>query len=104
MYSPDRKITGTNLYNIQNYVEGDDIYNSKFLYLLGSLPIVGTYEINRYEGRIDLISKDMYGNTNMMDFILLYNNISVDDLKLGKILYKFSIQDLDNLIIRLDDL
>ena len=104
MYSPDRKITGTNLYNIQNYIEGDDIYNSKFLYLLGSLPIVGTYEIYRYEGRIDLISKDMYGNTNMMDFILLYNNISVEDLKLGKILYKFSIQDLDNLIIRLDDL
>ena len=42
MYSPDRKITGTNLYNIQNYVEGDDIYNSKFLYLLGSLPTAGT--------------------------------------------------------------
>ena len=103
MYSPERKITGSNLYNLKNYIEGDDIYNSKFLYLFHNLPAKGIYTINRFEYRIDLISQDMYGSTDYSDLILFYNNVSTDDLTIGKFLSKFDLADLDRLILTLDD-
>ena len=103
MYSPERKITGSNLYNLRNYIEGDDIYNSKFLYLFQGLPSKGVYEINRFEYRIDLISQDTYGSIEYSDLILFYNNVSTDDLTMGKFLAKFDLADLDRLILTLDD-
>lgn len=102
MYVPEQKITGVRNTHITNFIKDNDIFNSKFLYLLPRLPMVDTYTINRYEMRIDLISMDMYGQ-DVSDLILLYNNVKVEDLLRGTILAKFSLDDLDNLIISLDD-
>lgn len=101
MYVPDRKITGITNSDVVHYVENNDVYNSKLLRLLNQLPAVGTYRIKRYEYRIDLISQDMYGK-DVADLIMIYNNVKISDLKIGFELKKFSLSDLDTLILNLD--
>lgn len=103
MYIPENKLTGSNNYSLSNYIDGNDVYNSKFLYLFMKLPPTGYYTINRYEKRIDLISQDIYAE-DYSDLLLMYNSIKVEGLTLGKVLRLFSIQQLDNLISNLDDI
>lgn len=91
MFSKKKKIInskyGKKSIELKNYVENGDIYNSKFLYILSKLPSIGTYKIPKiFEYRIDLISEDLYKSSYMTELLLLYNGITIDNLKVNTIL------------------
>lgn len=63
-----------------------DIGNSTLLYLLDECTNRYTWKITKNEHRIDLISKDIYGDEKY-DWVLLYiNRCTIKDLIRGKIL------------------
>jgi hypothetical protein len=74
--------------DLANYIEGDDIFNSEFLYRLNNLSDedFNYHEITRYERRIDLISERIYNDKKYADILLFINKISINDLALGVVL------------------
>jgi len=68
------------------------------------LPISGEYILNKYRanGRIDLISYDIYGTVNLWWVLLMYNKIySFQDVISNTKLYYPSKNAIENLILSL---
>lgn len=84
-----RKNLSVNKYGIENYIEGTDIYNSKFQNLLASDPsaVRVPYKIEQYEFRPDLICKDFYGSLDYYGLFLLTCGVELEDLWLGNVIY-----------------
>lgn len=83
MYNKKKAILKSSNLDLNTVIEGEDIYNSKFVYMLRKLPSRGKYEVNLAKHRIDLIATEIYGDPNMAEIILLYNGMTIDQLKPG---------------------
>jgi len=79
-----------------------DLYNSYMLDELKSLPEKGYYTVLDLEGRIDLISYDIYKDVKFWWFLLEYNQI-IDqyEIKAGDKLRFFDLSDLETLLHKL---
>lgn len=65
------------------------------------LPIKDTYKINTRDFRLDLISLATYNDYSLGELILLYNGLTLADLKTDLNLNLFRKEDLINLIGKL---
>jgi hypothetical protein len=105
MYSPNLNKIGSSYNSLSDFIEnGNDVYNSKLIKYVVRLPVISQYQVNRFEYRIDLISKELFNDDYTGDLLLIYNNISASDLKLGKVLNVFDLTQLTRLIHILNDL
>ena len=84
-----KKILSTNKYELNNYIDGSDIYNSKLLSLMSADPTISRvkYKIEQYAFRPDLICKDFYGSMDYYGLFLLTCGVKIDDFWRGNILY-----------------
>jgi len=84
-----RKNLSTNKYGIENYIDGNDIYNSKLQSLISSDPSSErvSYKIEQYEYRPDLICKDFYGSLDYYGLFLLTCGAEIDDFWIGNVLH-----------------
>lgn len=83
MYTKKDAIT-TNKCELSNYIEGQDLYNSKFLYELTSPTLDREiYEISVYEYRPDLIAKDFYLDEKYAGIVMLQVTGGLGSLKRG---------------------
>lgn len=89
MYRGKRKILGNLAYEMENFIEGYDIFNSELLYKLKTLGVKDQYQITKFEYRIDLICEDIYGSGDLMDELLLYNQVGINELTRGTVLNYF---------------
>lgn len=73
----------TNKQEISNYMEGLDLYNSKFLYEVTNPNYTRVaYEITVYEYRPDLIANDFYGDSGYEGIVMLQAK-KLENLKRG---------------------
>lgn len=71
MYSKQNKII-TNKEEVSNYIEGLDIFNSRFLYELFRPELSRQiYTVTVYEYRPDLIAQDFYGDVKYQGILML---------------------------------
>lgn len=98
MYSKNNLILGKLEYDLNSYIEGNDIFNSKLIYLIPKLPTLGEYKIDLSEYRIDLISKDVYDVSTLGEIILLYNGLTIDQLHKGTTIKVPDISHVTNLM------
>lgn len=69
---------------LSNYVEGIDLFNSQFLYLLTNPELERkVYEITVYEYRPDLIAEEFYGDTKYMGIVMAQVGVGLEGLKRG---------------------
>lgn len=80
------------------FVEGDDVQNSEFYYLLDNCITRDKYTVTKYEHRLDLIAIDIYGSTDYAWIIQYLNRISNDKVLKGTILEYIPLDTLTNLI------
>lgn len=80
------------------FVEGDDVQNSEFYYLLDNCIDRKTYLVTKYEHRLDLISIDIYGSNEYAWVIQYLNRITNDDILKGVTLEYIPIETLNTLI------
>lgn len=97
MYSKSDKILSSSEFDLKSYIESTDIYNSKLYYILPKLPVNGTYRIDLNEYRIDLISTDIYDTPLLSEILLIYNGITIDQLKSGTDIRVPHIEDIRHL-------
>jgi hypothetical protein len=85
------------------YSEGTyDILTSYFLLKLPGLTESGKYTVTVEENRMDLISYNIYGDTQYWWIIMIYNQeIEVDAVVAGDVLSYPSLTDLENLFFSL---
>ena len=95
-----RQSLSTNKFGIENYIEGTDIYNSKFQCLMSADPTYERipYRIEQYEYRPDLICLDFYGSLDYYGLFLLTSGVTVEDLWIGNIIYLVPKGDLNTFI------
>lgn len=72
--------------------------DSELLYKLDKVVEYKEYIITKYEHRIDLIAKDIYGSSDYSWILLYINRMSLDDLVRGVIIKYISKPYLDNII------
>jgi hypothetical protein len=101
MYSKKKAIVKTGSLSLGNYIEGNDLFNSKFLYMFRKLPSMGLYSVNVKDYRLDTISMDLYGDHIYGEYILIYNGITIAELKPEMELRVFDEKDVATLITNL---
>lgn len=104
MYTKDQVIIRPNAIELKTYIEGTDIFNSKFIYMLRKIPKRSSYIIENKDFRIDLISFDIFTSNIYGELLLLYNGITINELSKGVSLNVFSLYDLNNLITKLNNI
>ncbi len=104
MYSKKRTTLKSAEIDLEAFVEGLDLYNSKFLYLLRMLPSKGSYEVNLDKYRIDLITNELYTNTSMSEILLIYNGLTISELQPGVLLKCPYMEHVRYLISRLNSI
>jgi hydrogenase maturation factor len=101
MYNKKKSIVKSSSLELDSYVEGTDLFNSKFIYMFRKLPSLGTYDVNSRDYRLDLIALDLYNDVKYGEYILLYNGITISDLKPNMELKVFNETQLEDLITKL---
>lgn len=80
------------------FIEGLGYNNSELLYKIDEVREYNTYTITKYEHRIDLIAREIYGD-EMYSWVILYiNRISIDELVRGVKLNYIPKESLTKLI------
>lgn len=98
MYTKSNKIS-SNRYDLSNYIEGFDVYNSELINLIVNTDVEkDSYIINTYEYRPDLIAEDYYGSSSYLGLLFLMCGISFENYKKGTVLRLIKPGDLDNII------
>lgn len=101
MFSKSKRIN-LNRSDISNYIEGEDIYNSKLLDIISQGDFSReTYVIQENEYRPDLISLDYYGSTRYFGLFLLTCGAEFDDFTIGTELHLIPRDTLDTIIMNL---
>lgn len=89
------------------YVDGvgfDILSNNILIQGIRSLPVLGEYTVRFEAGRMDLLSKSLYGVSDFRYWyaLMLYNDFMTwEDLLDGMRIRYFDIRDLNNLILKL---
>lgn len=83
MYRRSKEYIKSGKIDPSRFIEGSDITNSELLYKIDNLKEYNTYTITKYEHRIDLIAREIYGEESYSWLLLYINRLSVDDLVRG---------------------
>ena len=95
MYSKTNKIF-SGLSKIENYIQENDVYNSKLLFLLSDPTIEREeYEIIVYQYRPDKIAEDFYGDSSYEGLLILQAAIPLSSYTKGTILRLIPKDTLD---------
>jgi hypothetical protein len=98
MYSKTDKIF-SGLSKLENYIEGNDVYNSKLLFLLSDPTIEREdYEILVHQYRPDLIAEDYYGDSSYEGLLILQSSMSLASFTKGTILHLIPKEILDSIL------
>lgn len=98
MYSKENKIF-SGLSKLENYIEGNDLYNSKLLYYLSDPNIQREdYEILTGQYRPDQIAKDYYNDSSYMGLLILQVGLPLSAYTVGKTLRLIPKDTLDSIL------
>jgi hypothetical protein len=98
-YSSDEKFDLSKFMDFQENVY--DVINSPFLAKLSQLQTVDYYDVDKGYRDIDMIATDYYGDQFLAYLIQFYNNDFRDRFPEGTKLNMFSIDDLNELFLKL---
>lgn len=83
MYTKNNQMI-SNKETLSNYIEGLDLFNSQFLYMIADPTLERKiYEITVFEYRPDLIAKEFYGSENYMGILMAQIGTGLSGLKRG---------------------
>jgi hypothetical protein len=80
------------------FADGYDIIDSAFLSGIKSLPVAGSYIVRLEPGRPDLLSYNLYRDTQYWWLLMLYNDLKLpEDLSMGLEIQYFRVSDLETM-------
>jgi hypothetical protein len=84
-------------YDIMEFIEDTDIYNSKFLYNLDNVKSYQEFEISRSPSRLDLLSKELYETDKRSGILGIINRSSPSTLEIGDNINYITTNQIDNI-------
>ena len=98
MYSKENKVY-TGLSNLENYINDNDVYNSKLLFLLTNPSIEREdFIILKNQFRPDLIAKEYYGDSSYLGMLLLQASLPLSGYSEGTTLKLIPKSTLDSIL------
>jgi hypothetical protein len=79
-------------------IEGTDIYNSKFLYLLRRLPEEGSRLVGSHEFNLELLTEAIYNDAGYGRILLIYNGMTTLDLSRDAVVKYPRLSDISKLL------
>lgn len=106
MYYIDLDLDSLDRFDFAKFMEWTndchDILNSYFVAKLKQLPVAGERVVQAEENRADLLSYNIYGDTQYWWIIMMYNNIlDMEDITTGLVVTYPSIDSLEDLFFSL---
>lgn len=80
------------------FIKNNDYVNSELLYKLDQFDECKPFIITKNEHRIDLISKEIYGDDRYSWILMYINRVSLKDLVRHKVIYFIPIDKLNEII------
>lgn len=105
MFYIDNEIETTRKFDMIKFMEfnkdNSDPLNSFIISNIKNLPEQGTYTITSSEFRPDMLSFNIYNDTQYWWLLLLYNEINnINEIVVGKVIRYPSLNNLQNLYIQ----
>lgn len=98
MYTKPQRLI-SKIENLGNYVEGYDIYNSKFLSMILDPKLERiNYTIQTSEYRPDLVAKRFYGDESYMGLVIVQSRKTLSEFKEGLTISLIPKNKLDELL------
>lgn len=106
MFFINKTLQTTRRFDLQRFIERVDgayeITNSYILIALRQLPAAGIFTIRTTPYRPEMISYEIYSDTQYWPYLMEYNNIlELTDLTIGTQLNYFSLDKLEDLYLTL---
>lgn len=98
MYRRNKEYIKSNNASPELFVEDQDYSNSELLYKLDLVTEFSLFTITKNEHRIDLISKEIYGDDKYSWILMYVNRISVDELIKGVTLKYIPLDTLKRIL------
>lgn len=85
------------------FANGFDVLDSTLVSKIMELPVTGNYTVRLEPSRPDLLSWNLYRDTQYWWILLMFNNLSTpEELVLGKEIKYFALSDLETLYFSLN--
>lgn len=101
MYTRSKEFTKSNATDLTRFVEtigiSSDYANSTLMKYLDESEDLEQYTITKYEGRVDLISEDIYGDTKYSWILMYINRMNIDEFIRGKVINYIPIAYLEDI-------
>lgn len=106
MFFINKSVTTQQRYDLQRFIERLDgayeFINSYIIAKVQDLKIIGMFTIRNAPYRPDLISYEIYGDTQYWPFLMEYNHIlELEELKIGTQINYFSLEELEDIYLTL---
>lgn len=101
MYKRPKRIY-TNLKRLENYIEGEDVYNSLLLFLLQDTKLeTSEYTVN-VPYRPDIIAEEFYGDVGYEPFVILQLKTPIDKVTKGRTFKFITKSEIDRILDQID--
>lgn len=97
MYTKPSRIY-TNLKNLENYINGADVYNSLLLFYLQDPDLDTSEYIVKTPYRTDLIASDFYGDVGYEPFVILQIKTPINQVTRGKVFKLITKSEIDTIL------
>lgn len=101
MYTRPKRIY-TNLKRLENYIEGEDVYNSLLLLRLQDTSLEKSEYTIKTPYRPDLIAEDFYGDVGYEPFVIFQLKVPVDKITKGRTFKLITKEEIDRILDRLE--
>lgn len=98
MFTRQRSFVKSDNVSPNLFIDGDSIFSSELLHKIDKCSDRETYLVTKYEHRIDLISKEIYGDDKYSWLLLYMNRKVVGDIVRDTTLRYILKQQLDAMI------
>lgn len=101
MYTRPKRIY-TDLKRLENYIEGEDVYNSLLLFHLQNSDLETKEYTIKTPYRPDLIAEEFYGSLEYEPFVLLQLKTPIDKLTKGRIFNLITKSEIDKILEKMN--
>ena len=97
MYTRPKRIY-TNLKRLENYIEGEDVYNSLLLFLLQDSNLETEEYTIKIPYRPDIIAEEFYGDPGYEPFVILQLKTPIDQVTRGRVFKFITKTEVDRIL------
>lgn len=101
MYTRPKRIY-TDLKKLENYIEGEDVYNSLLIFYLQDTSLETSEYVVKTPYRPDLMAEEFYGDVGYEPFVILQLKCQIDQVTRGRVFNLITKSEIDRILDKIE--